>query len=85
MNEWLNQTSSWARRACAAMIPCVAVAVLGMTRPCEGQGVPDTMSTFTSHDASLTPERAEELSRQHTTLTLAAFESALAGSCQGPV
>ena len=74
MNEWLNQTSSWARRACAAMIPCVAVAVLGMTRPCAGQGVPDTMSTFTSHDASLTPERAEELSRQHTTLTLAALK-----------
>lgn len=39
------------------------------------QGVPDTMSTFTSQDTSLSPDRAKDLSRQHTTLTLAALET----------
>lgn len=39
------------------------------------QGVPDTMSTFTSQETSLSPDRAKDLSREHTTLTLAALET----------
>jgi hypothetical protein len=66
---------SWMTWSSVTVFFHMAAAILCMTPPCAAQGVPDTMSTFTSEETSLTPEQAEELSRQHTTLTLAALEN----------
>jgi len=49
----------------------VVLGFLGLGPQCTAQGVPDKGSTFTCWASSLTPERALELSRTHTTLILA--------------